>query len=101
VRRAVTFVEPIGSATCVLPAEGPVTIPVVVGILKHPTPDALPRLLERPAVARKYTMEALRIAPWPVLRLFPRQLLRARLEEAMLPPGRRRALEFLLGPAAD
>jgi hypothetical protein len=46
---------------------------------------------------KKYTLEALGTAAWPLLREFPHDWLRAYLPLAHLRPGRRRALEFLLG----
>jgi hypothetical protein len=75
-----------------------VEVPVFAGILEHPDVDQLVELLRDPSVVRKYAHEALRKAPWTALRQFPRQWLLARLEEATLPEGRRRALEFMLRP---
>lgn len=66
------------------------------GILKHPSSEALFYLLTGPEIARKYTIEALRIAPWQVLRLFPRDWLKECLAQADLPESRTRALEFML-----
>ena len=71
-------------------------LPVIPGILKHPKIQDLRRMLKDPAVARKYTLEALRVAPWPALRLFPRWWLLQCLDEAQLREGRRRALVFML-----
>ena len=71
-------------------------VPVVPGILKHPTVGQLNRLLKDSDVVRKYTREALRRAPWPVLRQFPREWLEACLPEAGLRPGRASALKYML-----
>jgi hypothetical protein len=51
------------------------TLPVVVGILKHPSAEMLPLLLSKPDAAIKYSVAALQKASWPILRLFPRQWL--------------------------
>jgi hypothetical protein len=75
---------------------GEIAIPVVVGILKHPSAGELRELLREPVVARKYTMEALRKAPWSVLRRFPKAWLVECLPHARLRPSRARALWFLL-----
>jgi hypothetical protein len=97
-KRTSRFVRSQGVACCRLPTGEEIEIPVVPGILKHPTLDALVDMLTNPDVARKYTIAALREAPWPVLRQFPRHWLRRCLPEARLDPGRARALEFLIGP---
>ena len=97
------FVQPRGKTVFRGPDGSTVEIPVVQGILKHLDEDELARLLENPDVALKYTLEALRIAPWPVLRHFPRSWLLECLPKARLPEGRARAVEFMLsarGPAA-
>lgn len=91
------FVEHHAVVTCRLASGESVQIPVVPGILKHPRPDQLQALLAKPAVAEKYTMEALRKAAWPILRQFPRTWLRRCLERAELRPARREAIAFLLG----
>jgi len=90
------FVQNWGTVTCELMPGIHVKVPVIPGILKHPTPDVLPVLLRNPDVVRKYTMEALRMASWPVLRQFPRDWLKECLGHARLRPSRRRALTFLL-----
>ena len=90
------FVKPSGTVVVRMPDGGEIEIPVVQGILKHASPEALAELLKDPRVARKYTLEALRVAPWPVLRLFPREWLKACLPQARLPEGRLKALEFML-----
>jgi hypothetical protein len=82
--------------TCELSPTRCIEIPVIPGILKHPTLDRLPALLEKPNVVRKYTIEALRKAAWPVLAQFPRDWLKECLPDAPLSPSRRRALVFLL-----
>jgi len=96
-KRTYRFAGGTGSVTCRLPDGTSVTLPVVPGILKHPTPESLAPLLVQPDVARKYTQEALRHASWPVLELFPKEWLRDCLPDARLQPGRRKALLFLLG----
>lgn len=88
--------QPVGSARCVLETGEEVVVPVFVGILKHPAESELPRLLSRPAVLRKYTYEALRVATWRILLQFPRAWLEACLPEAGVRPGRLKALEFML-----
>ncbi len=102
-KRARQFVQPRGKAVFPRPDGTTVEIPVVQGILKHLDVDELTRVLTDPQVALKYTLEALRIAPWPVLRLFPRSWLLECLPRARLPEGRARAVEFMLSardPAA-
>jgi len=95
-RRSYRFVESVGSVRCPLGSGREVVLPVFPGILKHPMVGDLKDLLARPSVARKYTILALRRAPWQVLREFPRDWLEACLPEADLRPGRERALRFLL-----
>jgi hypothetical protein len=97
VKRTVTFAGSVGTVR--LEAEGGQIhrIPLFPGIFKHASPGELAELLSKTAVARKYTCEALRTAAWPILREFPRDWLRDCLPLAHLRPGRRRALEFLLG----
>ncbi len=95
-KRSYRFVESVGTVRCALDPGHEVTLPVFPGILKHPTVDELRELLAKPAVARKYTIQALRKAPWPVLREFPRDWLEACLAEADLRAGRVHALRFLL-----
>lgn len=73
-------------------------MPVFGGILKHPSADEVAALLTDPVVLRKYTCAALRSAPWSALSRFPRRWLLACLPQAGLPEGRRRAVEFMLGP---
>jgi hypothetical protein len=95
-KRTSHFVQPRGMVVCQVPGAGEVTLPVVQSIFKHATPEALFELLKDPQVARKYTLEALRVAPWPVLKLFPREWLKTCLHDADLSEGRTRALEFML-----
>lgn len=95
-RRTCTFARSEGIARCRLPTGETVVLPVVPGILKHPDTDRLRELLARPEIARRYTREALRVAAWPILRMFPADWLRACLPDARLRPGRAAALAYLL-----
>ncbi|MBN1670524.1 MAG: hypothetical protein JXR37_05805 [Kiritimatiellae bacterium] len=97
-KRTRHFAEPVGTVECRLASGTKITVPLVQGLLKHPTTDSLRSLLQRPAALRKYTHEAIRTAPWNVLRAFPRAWLRQCLPQARIRPGRRKALEFMLGP---
>lgn len=96
----VRYATPRGTAACTLPDGRIVTVPVVAGILKHPAESALPEILSRPDALRKYTVEALRRAPWQVLSKFPGDWLLECLDAAALRPGRRAALLYLLAPRA-
>ena len=96
-KRTLRFARSSGMLPVQVSPERIVTVPVFAGILKHPTPDRLPELLRNPDVLRKYTREALRIAAWHLLREFPRDWLLENLPAAGVRPGRRKALEFLLG----
>jgi hypothetical protein len=101
VKRTYRYVEASGTVALTTEDGEIIEIPVVAGILKHLDVGQLTQMVRDPAVARKYTDEALRKAPWSALRRFPRPWLLARLKESKLPEGRRRALEFLLeGPGA-
>ncbi len=91
------FARPRGTAVFRGSDGNPIELPVVQGILKHLDEHELARLLQDRDVALKYTLEALRIAPWPVLRHFPRSWLLECLPRAGLPEGRARAVEFMLG----
>ncbi len=93
-----TYAKSMGVVHCHLPTGERVDLPSIPGILKHPSPEALPELLSRPEVARKYTLLALSKCAWPILRQFPRQWLVMNLESAPMSEGRRRALRFLLTP---
>ena len=95
-KRTYRFVEPVGCVEHVLDCGRMVAQPVFPGILEHPTAEELSRLLERPAVARKYTILALRKAPWQVLRELPRAAITAHLDEVEGRPGRAEALRCLL-----
>lgn len=94
-KRTYTFVAPRGVVVCEIGGRA-IELPIFAGVLKHPTEAQLRELLVDPDNARKYTFEALRKLPWSALRKFPADWLRACLEEALLPDGRRRAVEFLL-----
>jgi hypothetical protein len=96
-KRTYRFIEPSGTVTCHTAAGEHLELPIFAGILKHPRDDQLADLLTDPVVARKYTCEALRKAPWSALRRFPRAWLLACLQQASLPDGRRRALALMLG----
>ena len=95
-RRTVIFVRPVGKVRCLLSDGRAVRVPVYPGILKHPTVKQLRRLLKDADVMRKYTMEALRIAPWSALREFPADWLLHCLPDARVRPTRARALVYLL-----
>lgn len=95
-KRTYRFVKSIGRVSVGLDDGGQVSLPIFPGILKHLTVDELPALLVKPAVARKYTILALRKAPWQVLREFPRDWLEACLAEADLRAGRAQALRYLM-----
>ncbi|MCX7016199.1 MAG: hypothetical protein NTW86_27185 [Candidatus Sumerlaeota bacterium] len=92
------YIHSMGTARCWIAPDRCIVLPVAPGILKHPALEDLPGLLEDPDVARKYTVEALRRAPWQVVREFDRRWLLECLAQADLSPGRRAALEFLLLP---
>lgn len=96
-KRTYRFIEPSGTVSCTVETGERFDVPVFAGILKHPTPSQLAELLTDPVVARKYTIEALRKAPWNALVQFPRDWLMACLREANVPEARRKALELLLG----
>ena len=96
-KRTYRFARSVGTVSCLFPSGERVDLPVIPGILKHPLPEMLPDLLQRPNVAYKYTLEAIRQASWPVLKQFPRDVLRSCVDAAGIRPGRRAALLFLLG----
>ncbi len=83
-------------ALCRLDSGVVVRLPVVPGILKHPSVDLLRHLLQNPSVARKYTKEALRVAPWQVLREFPYDWLKLQIEAANIRPLRKKAILFMI-----
>ncbi len=95
-KRTYKFAEKEGTTQCTLTTGETVSLPIFQGILKHPPAKSLPQLLQKPAVARKYTMLALQKAPWQIIREFPKSWLRACIPDAGLTPSRRKALEFLL-----
>ena len=94
--RRYAFVRKVGTATFHGLGGEEIEIPLFPGILKHLTVQELPKVAASPAALRKYTREALKSAPWPVLREFPRSWLLTCLQEVEIREGRRRALEFLL-----
>jgi len=96
-KRSYTFVTAREVVCCEIEGES-ISLPVFVGVLKHPTESQLCELLIRPEVARKYTCEALRRLPWTALRQFPLDWLRKCLGVSNLPEPRRRAVEFMLSP---
>ena len=95
-KRTTRFVKSVGLVQCALADGEVIDLPVVPGLLKHLSVQGLQEALPDPVVARKYTLEALRKAPWQVVRLFPRPWLASCLKQAQLPPSRRKALEFML-----
>jgi len=99
-KRTFSFAAPLGTVSASL-AGAVVEIPVFPGILKHPRPEDLLGLLERPAVLRKYTIEAIRVTAWPLLRQFPPAWLLHHLPHAPMRPERRRALLYLLGETPE
>ncbi|MDM8522818.1 hypothetical protein QUF80_05540 [Desulfococcaceae bacterium HSG8] len=100
-RKPYRFVEVTEFAECELSDGSKVRLPVVMGIFKHATADMLRELLKKPAVAKKYTIESLRVAPWPVMREFPRSWLMLHLEEADLRPTRKAAILFMLNASVN
>lgn len=93
------LVKPAGYVSCRLPDGTSADIPVVAGLLKHLTVGQLSELLPDIDVLRKYTVEALKHAPWKIVREFPRSWLICCLAQAELPADRRAALEFMLSAA--
>ena len=96
-KRTLSYARKIGAVSVEAESGQVLQIPIFPGILKHLAPGDLPSALSNPAVIRKYTCEALRTAAWPVLREFPREWLKTCVPLAGLRPGRRQALEWLLG----
>ena len=90
------FTTSMGHVECCLPDGQKLVLPVIAGILKHPSAKTLPTLLSSPDSARKYSVAALQKAAWPVLRQFPRDWLLQCIPIAHLRPGRERALRYLL-----
>ncbi|NCO33757.1 MAG: hypothetical protein AUJ92_05945 [Armatimonadetes bacterium CG2_30_59_28] len=95
-KRTYRFVQPSGTVVCAIPGKGEIELPVVQGILKHASRESLFDLLKDPDIALKYTLEALRVAPWSALQHFPREWLKECLPKADLREGRARAVEFML-----
>lgn len=95
-KRTYRFVKKIGTATFRVAEGEEIEIPLFPGILKHLSVQELPKVAGSQAALLKYTREALKSAPWPVLREFPRSWLLACMEEVEIREGRRCALEFLL-----
>ena len=100
-KRTYRFVRSAGLATCTFPTGKEINLPVVQGILRHLAPASLHELLRNPDVARNYTREALKVAPWSVLREFPRPWLISVMEETAIRPGRARVLDFMLNARRD
>jgi hypothetical protein len=97
-KRAVQFARPEGFVLFPCGPGRSVRLPLFTGLLKHPAPGQLKRLLKRPEVSTKYTQAALQKAPWPILKWFPRSWLRRVLPTTEMDASRRRAIEFLLRP---
>ncbi|HMO52360.1 MAG TPA: hypothetical protein PKE26_11535 [Kiritimatiellia bacterium] len=95
-KRTYQFAASRGVVSVSLARGGSVELPVFAGVLKHPRPDELPVLLQDERVARKYTRLAIEKMAWPVLRQFPRDWILENLKDAILKPGRQRAVLFLL-----
>ena len=95
-KRTYSFVKKVGTLRYELSTGQEIDIPLFPGILKHLSVRDLPKSLNTPAALHKYTREALKSAPWPVLREFPRSWLIACMEKVEIREGRRRALMFLL-----
>lgn len=95
-KKSYHFVKVAGFAECRLSSDNIIRLPVVQGIFKHATVEMLHDLLQRPAAAKKYTIESLRTAPWPILREFPYSWLKMHIEEADLRPMRKKAILFMI-----
>ena len=95
-KRTYTFVKKVGTLRYELSTGQEIDIPLFPGILKHLSVGDLTKSLNTPAALLKYTREALKSAPWPVLKEFPRSWLISCMARAEIREGRRRALEFLL-----
>lgn len=95
-RRSDNFAQIMGFVKCPISPGQEIRIPIVQGILKHPTIELLRELLKNPAVAKKYTIESLRRAPWKVLKEFPYSWLKLYIEEADLKPERKKAIVFMI-----
>lgn len=97
-KRSHAFVSKVGTVKLKIPGGQELDIPLFPGILKHLSVAQLRETLTTTSSIRKYTCEALRTAPWPALKEFPRPWLRACLDQVEIREGRKRALEFLLSP---
>ncbi|RKX76125.1 MAG: hypothetical protein DRP87_12780 [Spirochaetes bacterium] len=99
-KRTYHFVKSTASIKYTTPAGEKVEIPLFPGILKHLSVTELHDVLNTSTAIQKYTSEALKSAPWPVLKQFPKSWLKTCLDNTKLRssirPGRLRALEFLL-----
>ena len=95
-KRTYSFVKKVGTLRYELSTGQEIDIPLFPGILKHLSVRDLPKVTNSRAALLKYTREALKSAPWPVLKEFPRNWLISCLDKAEIREGRRRALEFLL-----
>ncbi len=95
-KRTYSFVKKVGTLKYELSTGQEIDIPLFPGILKHLSVRDLPRSLNTPAALLKYTREALKSAPWPVLKEFPRSWLISCMDKAEIREGRKRALMFLL-----
>ena len=96
-KRTYSFVTAREFVDCVIDGQT-IALPILVGVLKHPTETQLRQLLREPSVARKYTRAALAKLPWSALRQFPHDWLHVCLVDSDLPPGRRMAIEYMLAP---
>ncbi len=94
-QRTARFVKAVGMCVYTLENGEPIRLPIVPGLFKHAPVEALDDL---PGIrmSRPYTLEALRVTPWQVVRQFPRDWLLACICDADLPEGRRMALELML-----
>jgi len=95
-KRTYSFVNKVGTLKYELSTGQEIDIPLFPGILKHLSVRDLPKVLNSQAALLKYTREALKSAPWPVLREFPRSWLITCMEKVEIREGRKRALMFLL-----
>ena len=95
-KRTYSFVKKVGTLRYELSTGLEIDIPLFPGILKHLSVRDFPKSLNTQAALLKYTCEALKSAPWPVLREFPRSWLISCMAKAEIREGRKRALMFLL-----
>ncbi len=90
------YAKQCGSVVMITPEKEKILIPIFPGILKHLSIDQLPENLRKYNVAKKYTNEALRIAPWVILSAFPKKWLLKSIKNTSLRAGRKQALMFML-----